>query len=92
MCALCGLRRRRIVPRRAGKSIGIGEIYAKSPTCPEVGPMERVVDYHVPPVETPLLRSLSLLSGLAEDALHVLDNLVRADRTLARIPWLRCIE
>jgi hypothetical protein len=44
--------------------------------------MERIVDNHVPPVETPLLGSLRLLPGLPNDTLEVLDDLVRADRKL----------
>ena len=84
--ALCGLRvggdptLKRIAC--AGEAILISDIQAKSPAGPEAWPMKRIVDNHVPPVETPLLGSLRLLPGLPNDTLEVLDNLARADRTL----------
>jgi hypothetical protein len=60
----------------------IGQIQAKSPAGPEAWPMEGIVDYHVPPVETPFLGSLGLMPGLPKDTFGVLDDLVRADRTV----------
>ena len=75
----------------AGEAVSIGEIYSESPAGPEVGPIERVVDDDVPPVQPPLFGSFSLLPGLPDNALGILDDLVRADRALGQIPWPRRI-
>ena len=66
----------------AGETVGVSEIDPESPAGPEVGSIYGVANDDVPPVQAPLLGAFRLLSGLSDDALGILDDLVRADRTL----------
>ena len=80
MCALCGLRVGGPGSLDlAAEAVGITEIDPKSPTGPEVGPMDGIVDDDVPPVQAPLFGSFILLPGLPYNALGVLDYLVCTD-------------
>src|SRR4051812_2969590 len=79
--------RRPIMPiaHAGGETVGVGEIDSEAPPGPEMWSMDGIVYDDVPPVQTPLFCAFRLLAGLSDDALGILDNLVRADRALDRI-------
>src|SRR4051812_36691353 len=69
-----------------GETVGLRKIDPEASAGPEIGSVDGVVDDDVPPIETPQYGALRLLlAGLSDDALGILDDLVRTDRAVYRI-------
>ena len=68
--------------RPVPEAVRVSEIQPKPAPGPEVRPVDRILYDDIPPLQSPYLGALGLVTGLANDAGDILNDLANAQRAV----------